>query len=92
MLWRIHQARIAIAVVGLCGAFGLAVPVMAQNTSGDMNKPDQAKTGVGQTGTKVGPSTQPGQANEGTTGAGMQSRGSRTAPPSNEEGEPTTGH
>lgn len=92
MLSRIHQAKTAMAVVGLCGILGLAVPAMAQNTSSDMNKSDQAKTGVGQRGTKVAPSTQPGQANEGTAGAGMQSRGSRNTPPSNEEGKPTTGH
>jgi len=92
MLSRIHQANAAMAVVGLCGVLGLAVPAMAQNTSGDMNKSDQAKTGVGERGTKVAPSTQPGQTNVGTSGAGMESRGSRTAPPSNEEGKPTTGH
>ena len=92
MLSRFHQTKAAMAVVGLCGVLGLAVPAMAQNTSSDMNKSDQAKTGVGQRGTKVAPSTQPGQANEGTAGAGMESRGSRTAPQSNEEGKPTTGH
>ena len=88
----IHHAKAAMAVIGLCGALGLAVPVMAQNTSGDMNKSDQAKTGVGERGTKVAPSTQPGQANEGTAGTGGESRGARTAPQSNEEGKPTTGH
>jgi len=89
---RIHQAKAAMAVVGLCGVLGLAVPVMAQNTSSDMNKPDQAKTGVSPRGTPVAPSTQPGQAKEGTSGAGMESRGSSNTPPSNEEGKPTTGH
>lgn len=89
---RIHHAKAAIAVVGLCGALGLAVPAMAQNTSGDMNKSDKEKTGVGERGTAVAPSTQPGQANVGTSGRGMESRGSRTAQPSNEEGKPTTGH
>lgn len=92
MLSRIHQAKAAMAAAGLCGVLGLAVPAMAQNTSGDMNKSDQAKTGVGERGTKVSPSTQPGQTNEGTAGAGIESRGSRNTPPSNEEGKPTTGH
>ena len=92
MLSRIHQAKTVMAVFGLCGVLVLAVPAMAQNTSGDMNKSDQAKTGVGEKGTKVAPPTQPGQANEGTAGTGGESRGSRTAPASNEEGTPTTGH
>jgi hypothetical protein len=89
---RVPKMKAAMAVVGLTGILGLAVPAVAQNTGGDMNKMDQAKTGVGERGTKVAPSTEPGQANQGTAGAGKESRGSRTAPPSNEEGKPTTGH
>jgi hypothetical protein len=89
---RVRQVETAMAVIGLCGVGGGAVTSRAQNTGGDMNKMDQAKTGVGERGTKVAPSTEPGQANEGTAGAGKESRGSRTAPPSNEEGKPTTGH
>jgi hypothetical protein len=96
MILRIDQAKAAIAVVGLCGLFGLVAPAMAQNTSGDMNKSDGSKTGVGQRGTKVGPSTEPGMSDQSTGGGasqtGNESRGSRTAPPSNEQGTPTAGH
>ena len=41
---RIHQAKAAMAVVGLCGVLGLAVPVMAQNTSSDMKKIGPSET------------------------------------------------
>ena len=91
MLSRMHHAKAAIAVIGFCGALGLAVPVMAQNTSSDMNR--QAPSGPN---APAAPSTKPATSPQdtSTTGGNMgsESRGSRNTPPSNEEGKPTTGH
>ena len=89
MLSRLTGLKITVAVIGLCGALGLAVPALAQENAHkkmDNNQvgPSPQSTGVGERGSssKVAPSTEPGgaasNATDTTTGVGQ--RGTKVAP------------
>lgn len=64
-----------------------AAPAMAQNTQGNSstdNGPKASQTGVGQRGTEVGPSTQPGQPSQpGASQTGTGPRGTEVGPSTN---------
>lgn len=79
------RSRSALACLSLTGALALAIPAMAQNTSGGATQQGQYKTGEGPRGSKAGPSTDPGLAGHGPTSSpasktGVGQRGSPVGP------------
>jgi hypothetical protein len=77
-----------IAVLAL--SFGLVSPAFAQNVqggakaTGSAKEPESGQAGAGERGTKVGPTTTPGQQPQPATAeTGVEPRGTKVAPSTN---------
>lgn len=99
MSLRLTGLTVALAIVGV---LGLATPVLAQNDQNNTSSehgltgPSPSSTGVGERGTKVGRSTQPGQPDQSAVAdpnkTGVGERGTKAGPSSSETATPGTHH